>query len=110
MTNPEIIGDWAWTGGEPGRELAPRGDVEFLVGVCQVGFDGADADDEGVGDLLVADALDGQGGDAAFGRGQGVASAAQDPALIGAGGGELGAGPGGEGSRAALSGVPEGRP
>ena len=58
--------------GQGGRELGARTDVELLVGVGEVGLDGAAGDVELLGDLGVALAAGGERGDAMLGRGERV--------------------------------------
>ena len=76
--------------------MGAGGDVELLVGVGEVGFDGAPGDVELLRDLPVAAPLRRERGDAVFGGGEGVDAGERVPARPGAGGVELAAGAAGE--------------
>jgi hypothetical protein len=55
--------------GEGVGELLARGDVELLVGVSQVSFDGSTGDEQLLRDLAVGETGSGQLGDASLARG-----------------------------------------
>ena len=90
----------AGLGPEVAGEAGAGGDAELTEGVAEVGFHGGLGDEEVLGDLAVGQAVGGQGGDAAFGAGQGVGAGQGGAAGTGTDGEEFLADLGGQGSGA----------
>ena len=72
--------------GEAAGEFGAARDVELLEGVGEVRFDGALGDVEPLGDLAVAVAVGGEGGDAVLGGGERGDPGQRRSARAGAGG------------------------
>ncbi len=79
-------------GSEDVVQLPAAGDAELAVGAGQVGFHGLDGDEQALGDLAVAVAVEGKQGDATLGRGEGVDTGDRGPARPDADGVQFGAG------------------
>ena len=72
-------------GRERGGELASRADVELHVRVCEVALDGAQRDEQALGDLAVREAVGGELRDALFAGRECGAAAKRGAAGAGAG-------------------------
>ena len=91
-------------GPQGARQLLAGADVELLVGVAQVRLDGAHRDEQGLGDLLVGEAVGRHSGHPQLARGQRLQAAADQLARPGAAGLEQLVGALGERGRAAAAG------
>ena len=91
--------DWS-AAGECGRKLVPRVDLQLAEDAREVTLDRARRDEEGLGDLAVAEALAGELGNTALAGCQRIEPSENDPARPRTGGAELGLGVLGERSGA----------